>query len=98
MKYVIDVKNQNLIEELEKCFKSGPIKKNGTHLLLEKTIAYLSGLKIQIFSDEHPPPHFRIIDGAGNANDFTITECKPMHGNSLSKYYRNIKNGMKKTD
>jgi hypothetical protein len=91
MIYLVDFDNKEAIEELEKELAKGPLFENGKYKLEEKTIAYLSGLKILIFSDEHPPPHFRILDGAGCSNDFTIDECKPLHGKSLSKYFRNIK-------
>ena len=77
--------------ELEECFCSGPmIDDNGTRLLNEELFDRLNGLKIDIFSNEHPPPHFR-VKFQGQTNNFTISDCTPLNGNALKKYFRNIK-------
>lgn len=80
-----------LVAELEDSFASGPIiDDKGTHLLLEQEFDRLDGLKIELFSKEHPPPHFRVYF-QGISNSFTIEDCTPMHGDALKKYFRNIK-------
>ena len=45
-------------------------------------------LKIEIFADEHPPPHFRVKFKNKTAN-FSIKDCAPLNGDTVVK--RNIK-------
>jgi type I restriction enzyme, R subunit len=47
------------------------------------------GLKVEIFANEHPPPHFRVICAAGSAN-FRISDCFQING-GLKREYRLIK-------
>ena len=54
------------------------------------TIDRIGPLKIQVFSNEHPPPHFRVICNAGR-NDFSISDCMPLHGNDLGRFFREIR-------
>ena len=85
----------DLTKELEDCFCHGPIiDDNGTRYLTEEEFDRLNGFKIEVFSKEHPPPHFRVCY-AGECNDFTIKDCTPMYS-GLSNYYRNIKKWHKK--
>jgi len=42
-------------------------------------VARLGGLKVEIFSDEHGPPHFRVRDGDESA-DFRISDCARIAG------------------
>tara|TARA_Y100000034_G_C6632755_1_gene276311 strand:+ start:86 stop:448 length:363 start_codon:yes stop_codon:yes gene_type:complete len=80
-----------LQEELENCFLMGPIiDDNGMRSINEEQFARINGLKIDIFSNEHPPPHFRVCF-QGTCNNFTINDCTPLNGVALSKYFRNIK-------
>lgn len=79
-----------LTEELAESFAQGPIlDDNGTRLLTEKQVARVAGLKIEVFSHEHPPPHFRVKYSGETAN-YTIDDCTQMNG-GLKKFYRNIK-------
>jgi hypothetical protein len=49
---------RSLAEDLQ----GGPIIDDpGRRLLEEEVVDYLGGLKIDIFADEHPPPHFRVV-------------------------------------
>ncbi len=71
-------------------FKQGAIVDDQGHrLLTEETMARLNGLKIQVFSDEHPPPHFR-VEYAGDSANFTIRDCQKLNG-GLNKWERNIR-------
>lgn len=80
-----------LANELENCFLMGPIiDDNGIRSINEEEFGRLNGLKIEVFSNEHPPPHFRVCY-AGECNNFTIKDCTPINGNGLSTYFRNIK-------
>lgn len=54
------------------------------------TLDSVGPLQIQVFSNEHPPPHFRVICRAGR-NDFKISDCAPLHGNELKRYFRQIR-------
>lgn len=83
-------------KELENCFAEGPIlDDNGMRYLIEEEFDRFNGLKIEIFSNEHPPPHFRVIF-QGQSNNFTISDCSPLNGNALEKYFKNIKKWHKK--
>jgi len=56
----------------------------------ERLVDKLNGLDVKIFSNEHPPPHFR-VSYQGKSNDFTIKDCTPLRGQSLSQYFRVIR-------
>jgi hypothetical protein len=76
---------------LASSFSDGPIiDDSGRRLLEEQLVANLDGLRIDIFSNEHPPPHFR-VSYAGESNNFAIEDCRPLNGNALRKFFRNIK-------
>ena len=71
-------------------FQHGPIiDEQGQRLLTEETVAHLNGLKVEIFSDEHPPPHFRVFY-AGETANFSIKNCEKLNG-GLRKWERNIR-------
>ncbi len=78
-----------VIENLAKSFQFGPILGDGSRQLNEELVTHLNGLKIQIFSKEHPPPHFRVIYNGETAN-YKISDCTKLNG-GLNKWYRNIK-------
>lgn len=69
------VEDASLTESLAKDFRLGPIvNEKGQHYLTEELIASINGLKIEIFSREHPPPHFRVFC-AGETANFAIKDC-----------------------
>ena len=69
-----------LAKELEDCFARGRITDDvGTRFLTEEVFDRLNGLKIDVFSNEHPPPHFRVCF-QGERNNFTINDCSPLNG------------------
>ena len=71
-------------------FRNGPIlDDDGRRFLTEETVANLDGLKIQIFSNEHPPPHFR-VEYAGETANFSIKDCSKLNG-GLTRWDRNIR-------
>jgi len=47
------------------------------------------GLKVEVFSNEHPPPHFRVKCNGETAN-YRIDNCKQLNG-GLKRYYREIR-------
>jgi len=46
---------------------------------IEFLVAIERGMKIEIFANEHPPPHFRVKIGGDTAN-FRIDNCEPLNG------------------
>jgi len=80
-----------LSKELEDCFQMGAIiDDNELRFFTEEVVDRINGLKIEIFSNEHPPPHFRVCY-AGECNNFSIKNCERLNGDALSTYFRNIK-------
>lgn len=67
-----------------------PRDATGAVLLEDAQVARFNGLKVEVFSNEHPPPHFR-VKYQSESNNFTICECEPLNGGSLRKYFGNIK-------
>lgn len=90
IEYKIQLKNEK-INDLIISINKGPIMPNGKHKFEEKQIAKLGSLKIEIFANEHPPPHFRVIMPNGESNNFKISDGEPLNGEPLKKYFRNIK-------
>jgi len=56
-------------------------EEDGEEYLLEikQLVARLNGLKIEIFSNEHPPPHFHVRSPKVNAS-FSIEDCSVLNG------------------
>jgi len=51
----------------------------------KKLVDKIRGLKLEIYPNEHPPPHFHVRTAEINAS-FTIDDCSPMAGTeALSK-------------
>lgn len=53
------------------------LRRNG--IIAKAQIDHIDGLKIEIFSREHPPPHFR-VRYAGKTANFAIKDCKKLAG------------------
>ena len=80
-----------LAESLASDFQQGQIiDENGRRFLTEQIVANIDGLKIEIFSKEHPPPHFRVLY-AGDTANFSIKDCEKLNG-GLTRWERNIRN------
>ena len=86
--------SQEIEKELVESFELGPIIRGDLRQLDEQLVEYLNGLKIEIFANEHPPPHFR-VNYAGETANYTIDDCHQLNG-GLSKWYKNIKKWHKK--
>lgn len=56
-------------------------EEDGTLILLEirQLVARVNGLRIEIYSNEHPPPHFHVKSPNVDAS-FTIQDCKILNG------------------
>ncbi|GAB5457499.1 MAG: hypothetical protein Hens3KO_05290 [Henriciella sp.] len=47
--------------------------------VFDHSVGRYFGFKFEIFSNEHPPPHFRVSKSGISAN-YSITDCKRLHG------------------
>jgi hypothetical protein len=84
------VNAEDLARSLAQSFLQGPIiDDRGTRMLGEELVATLDGLRVHIFSREHPPPHFRVTY-AGESADFQISDCAKLVG-GLKKWERTIR-------
>lgn len=84
----------DLIEQLADSIKQGPViainDGKGLRMLTEETVARVDGLKVEVFSNEHPPPHFRVKYQSSTAN-YTILDCTRLNGSGeVLKYEKNI--------
>jgi hypothetical protein len=84
-----------LEDELVESFREGPINEEGLRPLNEELVGHIDGLKIEIFPNEHPPPHLR-VNYAGETANYAIKDCQQING-GLSKWQRNIKKWHEKT-
>lgn len=92
--WVVDV-DAALAEGLAESIRQGPVLeiKDGRamRMLTEETVARIEGLKVEIFANEHPPPHFRVKYQGSTAN-FTIEDCTRMNGSGqILRFEKNVK-------
>lgn len=90
----VDVEDE-LIAALAESIRQGPVFEtrdgNALRMLTEETVERVNGLKIQIFSNEHPPPHFRVEYQSSTAN-YEIANCSRLNGTGeVLKYEKNIR-------
>jgi hypothetical protein len=70
-------------------------EQDGEYFLLEtkQLVTRLNGLRIEIYSNEHPPPHFHVRSPEIDAS-FAIEDCRQLTGQgsprSLKKILKNI--------
>lgn len=87
--------DDELVASLAVSMRQGPIHEiqgdTGLRLLTEDTVARINGLKIEVFSNEHPPPHFRVEYQSSTAN-FAIKDCKRLNGSGdILRFEKNIR-------
>jgi Domain of unknown function (DUF4160) len=65
---------------------------NGELVLIEirALIATVSGLKLEIYPNEHPPPHFHVKSSTTSAS-FRVDNCERLHGDISHSDYKKIK-------
>lgn len=93
IEWVVDI-DDAVAAELVESIQQGPVLqiKDGKpiRMLTEETVARIEGLKIEIFANEHPPPHFRVKYQGSTAN-FTIAECRRMNGSGqILRFEKNV--------
>lgn len=78
------------VTTLGECFaRGGLIDDAGKRWLNEEEVGRIGSLKISVFSNEHPPPHFRVSYQGETAN-YRISDCAKLNG-GLDRFNRNIK-------
>lgn len=78
--------------ELNADFLLGPIvDERGSRFLTEAQIAQIGGLRLFVFSNEHPPPHFRVTYQGASADYVIETGQKLVGDPALQKFDRNIR-------
>ena len=91
--YVVEVPEE-LEDELSKSFASGRIIEftdQGEYVELKKVqVDRLGGLRIEVFSNEHPPPHFR-VKFQGSTAKYRISDCQRINGSGeVVRFENNI--------
>jgi hypothetical protein len=77
------------LQELSESLRLGPIiDEKGRRRLTEALVGRENGLKMHIFSNEHPPPHF-CVSYQGKTANYRISNCAKLNG-SLDEFYKNI--------
>ena len=63
----------------------------GGPILVEakETVARIEGMKIEIYSNEHPPPHFHVVAPDYRAS-FTLDSCRLIEGSMPSRQRRKV--------
>lgn len=66
--------------------------RGGEPLLIEtkQLVEHLAGLKIEVYPDEHPPPHFHLKSPEVDAS-FAIEDCRLLKGKVTSEALQKIK-------
>jgi hypothetical protein len=52
---------------------------DGRFYVIKRQVDRIENLRIEVRSDEHPPPHFHIV-GPGIDASYTIEDCSPLNG------------------
>lgn len=68
------------------------VELNGESILVEskQCVDKLNGLRIEIYPDEHPPPHFHVKSPEVNAS-FAIDDCRLLNGTASPSAIKKIK-------
>lgn len=91
--WAVEFNDAESVTELSDSLQQGPmINERGIRKLEEKVVDVFNGLKVEIFADEHPPPHFR-ISWAGETNSYSIETGEPLYQEpkTLSRFRHNIR-------
>ena len=88
--WCVELDDLTAVTQLRESLELGPmLTANGQRSLNEQQVGKMfHGLRVEVFSDEHPPPHFR-VRYQGETARFRIDDCSPMDA-GLRKFQRNI--------
>lgn len=86
--------------DLDKSIKQGPLnsvdEEREPSSMMEFSLGFVLGVKVEVFSNEHPPPHFR-VEYQGSTANYRIADCRRINGSGeVLKYEKNIKRWHKK--
>jgi hypothetical protein len=88
--WIIEFAEKGALEELARSLRNGPmLDDEGTQLLTERAVDFVGPLRVDVLSDEHPPPHFRVTYQGETAN-YRISDCAKING-GLDRFDRNIR-------
>ncbi|MES2559408.1 MAG: DUF4160 domain-containing protein [Bacteroidota bacterium] len=76
--------------KLTHTIKMVDLDEHGNAIERRHLIQVIDNIKIEIYSLEHPPPHFHIKSSTLNAT-FSINSCELLKGNVDSKTFKKIK-------
>lgn len=67
-------------------------QEDGTEFLIEirQLVERVSGLRVEIYPNEHPPPHFHVVSPNVDAS-FAIEDCSRLKGRICSQDERKIR-------
>ena len=57
---------------------------------IEFFVSFGNRFKVEIYANEHPPPHFH-VKYKNEENSFRISDARPLHAGGLNRHFRNIK-------
>ena len=82
----------SLVRELRVAFaRRDRVASKNSPLVATWSVGLFCGLKMEIRSDEHPPPHFHVLYGNEDAS-FSIIDCQRLPGvYGLERYERDIR-------
>lgn len=90
MPHTVDI-DPAMVRELEENLDDGPmLSADGMRLLNEEELARFSGLSVQIYAGEHPPPHFHVRHGGENVSFAMDTGRRLPGSKGLARYDHNI--------
>lgn len=97
--YVVQL-DEKSERELPRSFAIGRVvdfDKDGSpiHYNTRARVDAIGGVKIEVFSNEHPPPHFRVKYQGSTAN-FRVADCELINGGGeVLRYQKNIRHWWK---
>tara|TARA_R110002051_G_scaffold324773_2_gene423655 strand:+ start:41015 stop:41395 length:381 start_codon:yes stop_codon:yes gene_type:complete len=71
--------DRSAVSELRNALDRAADEDFAEHPIIKHMVMFVPGTKVEIFSDEHPPPHFHILHQEVNAS-FRIDNCELVDG------------------
>ncbi|MBB4767745.1 MULTISPECIES: DUF4160 domain-containing protein [Xanthomonas] len=90
LKWSLDQGSKYDDEEAEELRALGVRVEPGMRNLFEHMVRTNNKFKVEIFSNEHPPPHFH-VSYSGESNCFRIDNGEPLYEKGLNKFWPNIR-------
>ena len=92
--WICSIDDTDLVNELQRLlttFDHFAPSQQSPEIVSKFLVAFTASpkLKIEVFANEHPPPHFR-VKYAGETANYRIGDCEQING-GLQRYYRIIR-------